>query len=110
MKLDLMSEIQTGTPPTAATKPVDRPASNAVGGGRSVSKSTAANPAPANGVTVTLSTQSQSVGNASSDVFDAGKVEAVKSAIANGSFTVNAEAIADKLIANAREMLTAARR
>lgn len=110
MKLDLMSEIQTGTPPAGATKPVERPASGAVGGGRPAAKSSSASQAPASGVTVTLSAQSQSIEGANGDVIDTGKVEAMKSAIANGSFTVNAEAIADKLISNAREMLTASRR
>jgi negative regulator of flagellin synthesis FlgM len=37
--------------------------------------------------------------------FDAGKVAAVEKAIADGSFKVNAEVIADKLIANAQELL-----
>ena len=46
----------------------------------------------------------------STDTFDSGKVEAMKSAIANGSFQVNAEAIADKLLSNASEMLSASRR
>ena len=109
MKLDLMSEIQTGTPPAGATKPVERPASGAVGGGRPAAKSSSSGATSSSGVTVTLSAQSKSI-DGSSDVVDAGKVEAMKSAIANGSFTVNAEAIADKLISNAREMLTASRR
>jgi len=38
--------------------------------------------------------------------FDAAKVERVKQAIASGTYSINAEAIADKLIANARELLT----
>jgi negative regulator of flagellin synthesis FlgM len=60
------------------------------------------------GVTVTLSsTATQSMGGASgSDVFNAEKVEAMKQAIANGSFQVNAEAIADKMLTNAAEMLS----
>ena len=37
--------------------------------------------------------------------FDAGKVTRISQAIADGSFEVNAEAIADKLIANAQEVL-----
>ena len=110
MKLDLMSEIQTGTPPAGATKPVERPANGAVGGGRPAAKSSTVNPATTSGVTVTLSAQSQSVEGSTGDVVDTGKVEAMKSAIANGTFTVNAEAIADKLISNAREMLTTSRR
>jgi len=110
MKLDLMSEIQTGTPPAGATKPVERPAAGAVGGGRPAAKASGTNQAPASGVTVTLSAQSQSVNGTNGDVVDTGKVEAMKSAIANGSFAINAEAIADKLISNARVMLTASRR
>ncbi|KNZ34386.1 MAG: hypothetical protein AD742_03205 [Methylibium sp. NZG] len=37
--------------------------------------------------------------------FDAEKVERISKAIADGSFKVNPEAVADKLIANARELL-----
>lgn len=40
--------------------------------------------------------------------FDAEKVARMSQAIADGSFTVNPEAIADKLIANAQELLTKA--
>lgn len=36
---------------------------------------------------------------------DAAKVAAVKTAIQQGTYTVNAEAIADKLLSNAQEML-----
>lgn len=110
MKLDLMSEIQTGTPPAGAAKAAERPANGAVGGGRPSAKSSAADQTAASGVTVTLSSQSQSVADATTDVVDMGKVESMKSAIANGSFAINAEAIADKLISNAREMLTASQR
>ena len=37
--------------------------------------------------------------------FDAGKVERIAQAIRDGKFTVNPEAIADKLIVNAQELL-----
>jgi negative regulator of flagellin synthesis FlgM len=40
--------------------------------------------------------------------FDADKVNRISQAIAGGTFKVNAEAIADKLIANAHELLTQA--
>ena len=38
--------------------------------------------------------------------FNAGKVEQVKQSIDNGSYQVDHEAIADKLIANAQELLS----
>lgn len=37
--------------------------------------------------------------------FDTAKVEAIKQAISEGRFTINPEAIADKLIASTRELL-----
>ena len=38
--------------------------------------------------------------------FDAGKVERISTAISQGQYTVNPEAIADKLLANAQELLS----
>src|SRR5438067_6241671 len=55
----------------------------------------------------TASTLLSGVG-ASSPEFDADKVARISQAIADGSFMVNPEAIADKLIANAQELLTKA--
>lgn len=42
---------------------------------------------------------------ASVDVTDVGKVESVKAAIADGSFTVDAEVVADRLIDHTKEAL-----
>lgn len=42
---------------------------------------------------------------ADSAEFDRAKVERISQSIADGSYKVNAEAIADKLIANAQELL-----
>jgi negative regulator of flagellin synthesis FlgM len=39
------------------------------------------------------------------DVADAGKVESVKAALANGTFTVDAEVVADRLIDQTKETL-----
>ncbi len=39
------------------------------------------------------------------DSFDSAKVDRIASAIRDGKFTINAEAIADKLIINARELM-----
>jgi negative regulator of flagellin synthesis FlgM len=71
----------------------------------------AAKPTASAGVTVTLSSTSQAMSAAgnSSDVFNASKVEAMKQAIASGTFQVNAEAIADKMLSNAAEMLSTSR-
>jgi negative regulator of flagellin synthesis FlgM len=112
MKLDLMSEIQTGAAAAGAVKAAERPANSAAGASKSVGKPQSSGPPTGSGVTVTLSPQSQTLatqGN-STDTFDSSKVEAIKASIANGSFQVNAEAIADKLLANASEMLSASRR
>ena len=40
--------------------------------------------------------------------FDAGKVKAVRTAIENGTFKVDAEVIADKMLANTQEFLSRA--
>lgn len=42
--------------------------------------------------------------------FDAGKVQRISQAIADGSFRVDPDAIADKLIANAQELLGSIKR
>jgi negative regulator of flagellin synthesis FlgM len=57
--------------------------------------------------TVALSSTASTLlsGGTSSD-FDAHKVAQVADAIAGGTFKVNPEAIADKLISNAQELLT----
>lgn len=44
--------------------------------------------------------------NASSADFDAEKVARISQAIDDGSFKINADVIADKLIGNAKELLT----
>jgi negative regulator of flagellin synthesis FlgM len=61
------------------------------------------------GVAVTVSPLARSLevaeGAAASDV-DTAKVEAVRTAISTGTYVVNPEAIADKLLSNAQEMLS----
>ena len=76
----------------------------------------AATPVPKNdrkqpGVGVTVSAQARALEQAGSSAdVDAEKVNAVRQAIDQKTYTVNPEAIADKLLANAREMLDASRR
>ncbi|MCR5865409.1 MAG: flagellar biosynthesis anti-sigma factor FlgM [Aquincola tertiaricarbonis] len=54
---------------------------------------------------VTLSSAATSLGDSSAE-FDAAKVERISNAIREGKFQVNPEAIADKLISNAQELLS----
>jgi len=57
--------------------------------------------------TVALSsTASTLLSGGTSGEFDAGKVARIGQSIADGTFKINPEAIADKLIANAQELLT----
>lgn len=79
---------------------------------KAVAATGAASGAPAAaGVTVTLSPSTVSAmgPGGGGEVFNAEKVEAMRQSIANGTFQVNAEAIADKMLANAAEMLSGAR-
>ncbi len=60
---------------------------------------------------VTLSSTASQIQSLESGInqasgFDAAKVEALKQAVNEGRYTVNPEAIADKLIASARELLS----
>jgi negative regulator of flagellin synthesis FlgM len=66
--------------------------------------------ATTNGASVSVSVRSleQSNKGVSAD-FDEKKVAELRAAIANGTFKVDAEAIADKLLANASEMLSVSR-
>ncbi len=55
---------------------------------------------------VALSPAATGLGAATTDgTFDGAKVQRIAGAIRDGKFTVNAEAIADKLIVNAKELL-----
>ena len=55
--------------------------------------------------TVQLSSAAVAASQGGDGSFDAQKVDRISKAIADGSFKVNPEAIADKLIANAQELL-----
>jgi negative regulator of flagellin synthesis FlgM len=93
MKVDSSADSYIGSVAGGPAKPV-APAAAAA--------KPAAAGTPQAGVTVTLSAAAAAEGG---EVFNAGKVEAMKQAIADGSFQVNAEVIADKMLANAAEML-----
>lgn len=66
-------------------------------------------PAPS-GDSVTISSTAQQLNNIESSIktapaFDAEKVNAIKSAIQSGEFTVNTEKVADGLIQSVKDML-----
>lgn len=68
----------------------------------------AAAPAPSAQVAISSAAAKLSASNAADDgSFDAAKVARISQAISEGKFTVNANAIADKLVANAQELLSA---
>jgi negative regulator of flagellin synthesis FlgM len=103
MKVDSSPDSYIGSVAGGPQKTADRAPA---GAGSAVAA--AAQPQASAGVTVSLSmstTQALSGSGSTSDVFNAEKVGAIKQAIDNGSFQVNAEAIADKMLSNAAEML-----
>lgn len=73
-----------------------------------VANASAAKGNQSNGVAVTVSTLARSLGTSNGgdtpDV-DMEKVASVRAAIQSGTYVVNPEAIADKLLGNAQEML-----
>lgn len=73
-------------------------------------KAAAATPAPTD--TVSLSSQGQALASTGSNnaVFDSKKVERIKSAIADGQFTVNSEKVADSLLETVRDLLHSRKR
>ena len=105
MKVDSSPDSYIGSVAGGPQKAADKPSMGAEG---AAAASAAAKPQSSPGVTVSLSastTQALSGAGNSSDVFNTEKVEAMKQSIANGTFEVNAEAIADKMLSNAAEML-----
>ena len=94
--------------------PADKPAAAAAGAPAAADAAkagpaqAAAAPAAAADPSATValsSTAATLLSGGAAGEFDAEKVARMSEAIASGSFKVNAEAIADKLIANAQELL-----
>jgi len=100
-----------------ADKPLPAPAVGTPAASAEAARSTPAQPAGAAGAagvdasaTVALSsTASTLLSTGSTGEFDADKVARIAGQIAEGSFKVHPEAIADKLIANAQELLSKVR-
>ena len=97
--------------------PADKPAPAAVGNGTSAAASNAATSAPAPtagaipaqadaSAKIELSnTAATLLTSGATAEFDAEKVARISKAIDDGTFRINPEAIADKLISNAQELL-----
>jgi len=103
MKIGHPSDNSIPATSTASTSP-------AKGGPAAVTTATAdaAKSTQSAGVAVTVSTLARTMSAAKSGdtaLVDMAKVNSVKSAIQKGTYVVNPEAIADKLLSNASEML-----
>lgn len=100
MKINALNDAALAAASLAATK--------AERGGAAGGASTPA--AVGSGVPVTVSATARSLEVSSAGTgIDEAKVAAVKAAIADGTFTVNPGAIADKLLSNAQEVLSRVR-
>lgn len=107
MKIGQKPELPGALPQTGLAKQAKSPASSAAEG---AAKDAAA--VSTAGVPVTVSTAARgalnTIARPNAD-FDAGKVKAVRTAIENGTFSVDADAIADKMLSNAEEILSRSR-
>ena len=105
MKIGQTPELPGGLPPTGLAKQAKAPASAAEGATKDALVASSA------GVPVTVSTAALALSPATRSTadIDAGKVKAVRAAIEKGEFSVDAEAIADKLLSNAQEILSRSR-
>lgn len=99
--------MKIGQPNPGAVTSTSSPATGASKPGTGVAEAGSSHDIKKPGVAVSLSAQTKNLtqlGHADAEV-DMDKVKAVAAAIENGTFKVNPEAIADKLLANAQEML-----
>jgi negative regulator of flagellin synthesis FlgM len=102
MKIGQPSDLPVVSTPPAAAGPAAAPKA---GQGAAATASQTASSA---GVAVTVSNRARALEQANRGVpadVDMEKVNAVKTAIEQGTYVVNPEVIADKLLANAQEML-----
>jgi negative regulator of flagellin synthesis FlgM len=95
-------KIGPSADPAAAASLAQGPAAPADAARPAAGAPTGADPSAK--VALSSTAETLRAGGAGAD-FDAEKVARMQQAIANGTFQVNAEVIADKLIANAQEVL-----
>ncbi|ODS67266.1 MAG: flagellar biosynthesis anti-sigma factor FlgM [Acidovorax sp. SCN 65-108] len=105
MKIGQKPELPGALAQTGLAKQAKSPASAAEGAAKDAAAVSTA------GVPVTVSTAARALDQTSRSTgdFDASKVKAVRAAIEKGTFSVDAEAIADKMLSNAQEILTRSR-
>jgi negative regulator of flagellin synthesis FlgM len=106
MKIGQKPELPGALAQTGLAKQAKSPATSAAeGAAKDALKASAA------GVPVTVSTSTRALDSTSRSTadFDAGKVKAVRAAIEKGTFSANADAIADKMLSNAQEILSRVR-
>ena len=105
MKIGQKPELPGALAQTGLAKQAKSPASAAEGAAKDAAAVSTA------GVPVTVSTAARALDQTSRSTgdFDAGKVQAVRTAIEKGTFSVNADAIADKMLSNAAEILARSR-
>lgn len=111
LEVALESKMKIGKPPEMAavpTAPAAPQAAAAQAGGRAAAPASDRSRASEPGASVTVSVRASALVQANvmagSDI-DMNRVEAVRLAIQQGTFKMNPEVIADKLLANAKEML-----
>jgi negative regulator of flagellin synthesis FlgM len=107
MKIGQTPEMPGGLSPGAAAKSQGKAVPAASTGAAPAGSAAAAAAVASAGVPVTLSKAAQGLDNAArvQGDFDA-KVKAVRAAIENGTFKVDAEVVADKMLANSQEFLS----
>lgn len=91
-----------------STASAQKAAQNAQSSASAAASTTATQGARSSGVAVTVSTLARGLektDRSEGSSIDTQKVATIKAAIQDGSYKVNPEAIADKLLANAQEML-----
>ncbi|CAN7637014.1 flagellar biosynthesis anti-sigma factor FlgM [Acidovorax sp. Leaf76] len=105
MKIGQKPELPGGLPQTGLAKQAKPPATAAEGATKDALTASAV------GVPVTVSTAARALDQTARTTadFDASKVKAVRTAIEKGTFSVDAEAIADKMLSNAQEILSRSR-
>ena len=105
MKIGQKPELPGALAQTGLAKQAKSPAAAVEGAAKDAAAKSAA------GVPVTVSTAARALSPASRTTgdFDAGKVKSVRTAIEKGEFSVDAGAIADRMLSNAQEILSRSR-